>query len=66
MMYNNLNLDHANIIAYTNGKILSICSWDIERKRKGEVNQGVRSGSVVECSTQDWGAAGSSLTVVTV
>ena len=36
MMYNNLNLDHANIIAYTIfGEILSICSQDIERKLKG-------------------------------
>ena len=41
MMYNNLLIDHANFIAYAKfGKILSIGSYDIERKRKGEVNQG--------------------------
>ena len=40
-MYNNLNLDHANIISYTKfGKNLSICTKDIVRKRKGEVNEG--------------------------
>ena len=38
MMYNNLNFDHANIIAYTKfGKVLSIGSYDIEQKPKGEV-----------------------------
>ena len=41
MMYYNLNLEHANIIAYTKfGKILTMCSKDIEQKRKGEVSQG--------------------------
>ena len=39
-MYNNLNLDYANIIAYTIfDKILLICSKIIERKLKGEVNK---------------------------
>ena len=39
-MYNNLNLDHANIIAYTIfGKILLICSLCIEQKQKGKVNK---------------------------
>ena len=41
MMYKNLHIDHASSIAYAKfGKILSIGSYDIERKRKVEVNQG--------------------------
>ena len=35
------NLDLVNANVYTNfGKILSICSQDIERKRNFEINQG--------------------------
>ena len=41
MMGENLNQDLVNINAYTEfGKILSICSQDIERKRKSDINQG--------------------------
>ena len=40
-MVNNPNIDLVNINAYMKfGEILSICSQDIERKRKSDVNQG--------------------------
>ena len=38
---NNPNLDLVNINAYTKfGKIVCICSQDIERKRESDINQG--------------------------
>ena len=41
MMRNNPNLDLVNMIAYIKfGKILSICSQDIEQKQNSDVNQG--------------------------
>ena len=41
MMHNSLNLDLVNINAYVKpGQIPSICSQDIEGKRKYDNNQG--------------------------
>ena len=45
MMCNNPNLDLVNINAYTKfGKILSICSQDIELKRNSEQNSDINQG----------------------
>ena len=41
MMGNNAKLDLVNVDVHTKfGKILSICSQDIEQKRNSDVNQG--------------------------
>ena len=41
MTGNNLKLDHVNVDVHLKfGKILSICSQDIEQKRNSDVNQG--------------------------
>ena len=41
MTGNNHKLDHVNVDVHTKfGRILSICSQDIERKRNSDVNQG--------------------------
>ena len=38
---NNPKLDHVNVDVHTKfGRILSMCSQDIERKRNSDVNQG--------------------------
>ena len=38
---NNTKLDHVNVDVHTKfGRILSMCSQDIERKRNSDVNQG--------------------------